>query len=511
MKVIRSLSGRKQRLLVTIVCGCAFSLFGYDQALFGGVASGDAFVKQFDHPSPSLTGQIAALYDIGCLVGSLVSIIFCQRFGHRKLILGGSAITILGAIIQTASMNVGMLIGGRIIAGIGNGMNTATVPVYHAETSLSASRGRAVIGELFVNNVGWLVAQFLTLGFSFINSGIQWRIPTAFQIVFLVPIFFILPFLPDSPRWLASHERFEEASKVLSHIMEEDPSSPSFASQMQAIQEIVLVEGSAHKSKISELWTGQGRNLFRLLLACSVQLMAQIGGINIFAYFVVIIFQTQLGLSSTLSRALAACAGIGLLVSNLTSITVIEKWGRRRLLLLGSSGQCICFLVSAIVLSTGGTATWAGIVVVVMVYLFFIVFAFAWQSIPFLYPAEILSLKYRARFYGLSNGCNWAINYVIVLITPIGISEIGWRLYVIFAVFNFVNGLVVYFFFVETARSSLEELDLFFIGSDRVSIKPPPFLRLTGTLACSDHAMTTATELDKHTSDIMHLENVPQK
>ncbi|KAL3454977.1 general substrate transporter [Aspergillus heterothallicus] len=465
---IKSLRGRQQRVLITIICGCAFSLFGYDQALFGGVASGDAFLKQFSNPSASLVGQIAALYDIGCLVGSLVSVLFCHRFGHRNMILGGSLITVIGAIIQTASMNVGMLIGGRIIGGIGNGMNTATVPVYHAETSLSTSRGRAVVGELFVNNVGWLMAQFLTLGFSFTSGGVQWRVPTAFQIVFLVPIFFILPSLPDSPRWLASHERFEEASKVLSQVMEEEPSSPSFAAQMQAIQNLVLLEGSARKSKLSDIWTSQGRNFYRLLLACSVQVMAQIGGINIFAYYVVIIFQTQLGLGSTVSRALAACAGIGLLASNLTSLTVIEKWGRRRLLIIGSLGQCICFLISAIVLATGGEgAKWAGIVVVAMVYLFFIVFAFAWQSIPFLYPAEILSLKYRARFYGLSNGFNWAVNYAIVLITPIGIDGIGWRLYAIFAAFNLVNGFIVYFFFVETARSSLEELDLFFLGSDR--------------------------------------------
>ncbi|KAF9883072.1 hypothetical protein FE257_004129 [Aspergillus nanangensis] len=462
----RNLTGRKYRTLVTVVCGCAFSLFGYDQALYGGVASGNAFLKQFNHPNATLTGQIAALYDIGCLIGCL---------------LGGSTITVIGAIIQTASMNVGMLIAGRVVGGIGNGMNTAVVPVYHAETSLSASRGRAVVGELLVNNLGWLTAQFLTLGFSFTVGDVQWRFPTAFQIVFLLPIFFIIPVLPDSPRWLASNQRFDEASTVLSRILDESPLSPSFAAQMQGIREVALLETSARKTKASDLWNDPGRNFFRLCLACSVQLMAQTGGINILAYYIVIIFETQLGLSSTISRALAACAGFGLVLSNLTSSTVIEKWGRRRLLLLGSAGQCMCFLVSGVVLATGGTATWSGIVVVVMVYLFFIVFAFAWQAIPFLYPAEILSLKYRARYYGLANACNWTVNYAIVLVTPIGIENIGWRFYLVFATFNFVNGLIVYFFFVETAGSSLEELDLFFLGSGNESIKEPPFLKLEKT------------------------------
>lgn len=105
----------------------------------------------------------------------------------------GSSIIILGATIQTASVNIGMLIAGRIIGGIGNGMysieslveygrligvqkglNTSVSPVYHAETSRPGSRGRALIGELFVLDVGWLVAQFVTFGFSFAKSGIQW-------------------------------------------------------------------------------------------------------------------------------------------------------------------------------------------------------------------------------------------------------------------------------------------------------------------------------------------------
>lgn len=93
MLFLIQLTGRRYRLVVTIVCGCAFTLFGYDQALYGGVASGDAFLKQFEHPNASLTGQIAALYDIGCLVGSLLSVIICQRLGHRKIIVSLAADT----------------------------------------------------------------------------------------------------------------------------------------------------------------------------------------------------------------------------------------------------------------------------------------------------------------------------------------------------------------------------------------------------------------------------------
>jgi hypothetical protein len=103
---VKQLTGRKYRFLVTIVCGCAFSLFGYDQALYGGVASGDAFVKQFNHPSPSLTGQIAALYDIGCLVGSLFSLTICQKLGYRKIIVGPLLSNLPQQLTDTSYMGV---------------------------------------------------------------------------------------------------------------------------------------------------------------------------------------------------------------------------------------------------------------------------------------------------------------------------------------------------------------------------------------------------------------------
>lgn len=271
----------------------------------------------------------------------------------------------------------------------------------------------------------------------------------------------------------------DEAAAVLAQIMDEDPSSEQFRAQIQEIQEVVRLEHAADKVKLSDLWKGEGRNLFRLCLACSCQLMAQIGGINIIAYYIVIIFESQLGLSSTLSRVLAACAGFGWLFSNVASMFVIESWGRRKLLMIGAAGQCLCFLVSGIAIATGDGTKWAGILTVAMIYLFFIVFAFAWQSIPFFYPSEISSLKYRARFYPLANACNWSVNYVVVLVTPIGLANIGWKFYIIFAAFNLANGILVWFFYVETSNKTLEEIDMMFIGERAMTKKEmPPFLRM---------------------------------
>ncbi len=86
--------GRRLRALLTVVCGCAFSLFGYDQALYGGVASSASFLKQFHNPSPTLTGQTAALYDIGCLLGAISASFVAQRLGYKKTLVGAQTFSL---------------------------------------------------------------------------------------------------------------------------------------------------------------------------------------------------------------------------------------------------------------------------------------------------------------------------------------------------------------------------------------------------------------------------------
>lgn len=96
---IEKIRGRPLRLLVTLVCGCAFSLFGYDQALYGGVVSGKPFVEHFNHPNAELVGQTAAVYDLGCLVGAILAFLVTSRLGHKKTIVSFESRLISGSPI----------------------------------------------------------------------------------------------------------------------------------------------------------------------------------------------------------------------------------------------------------------------------------------------------------------------------------------------------------------------------------------------------------------------------
>lgn len=120
---------------------------------------------------------------------------------------------------------------------------------------------------------------------------------------------------PESPRWLAAKDRHEEAARVLARLNGTETSDEEVQRQFEDIRTVVALERAGEETPFSELWKAPGRNLYRLVIACGAQYMGQIGGCNVFAYYVVIIFE-QLGLGSTLARILAACTGIGWLFSN---------------------------------------------------------------------------------------------------------------------------------------------------------------------------------------------------
>lgn len=114
--------------------------------------------------------------------------------------LVGTTIMSFGAILQIASFSTAQMIVGRIVAGVGNGINTATAPVWQTETSAIKWRGKLVVIELILNIAGFSVSNWVTYGFSFVGGPTSWRFPLAFQFVFIIILYATVPWLPESPR-----------------------------------------------------------------------------------------------------------------------------------------------------------------------------------------------------------------------------------------------------------------------------------------------------------------------
>jgi MFS family permease len=159
---LQDAQGKSLQYGITAACGAGFLLFGYDQGVFGGLLDNEPFLRTFGFPGATIQGQIVATYDIGCIIGTLVSMYAGDKLGRRRCILIGCVILIIGAILQTASYSLAQMIVGRVVAGIGNGMNTIAIPIWQTETARPKDRGKLIVFQLVTNIFGIVITNVST-------------------------------------------------------------------------------------------------------------------------------------------------------------------------------------------------------------------------------------------------------------------------------------------------------------------------------------------------------------
>ncbi|KAF9005150.1 general substrate transporter [Cyathus striatus] len=460
------MTGTQLNIWVTVACTTAMTLFGYDQGVFGGIIVTQNFLETMGSPDPNLQGTIVSLYDIGCFFGAISTFVFGEQLGRKKTFLIGVTIMSIGAILQTCAFSVAQMIVARLITGLGNGINTATAPVWQSETSKPSWRGKLVVFEMIMNIAGFSLSNWMTYGFSFLDGSISWRFPIAFQLVFSVVLFVTVPWLPESPRWLLAHGYEEEGVHVLAALEGGDvtPKDDVIVNERDEILEAVRLEKEHAPSwkDIIRGKTGDTGMMQRLILGAGTQWMQQLVGINVTSYYLPLVLQNSVGLSNNLSRLLAACNSVSYLLFSFTGLILIERAGRRKLMMWGAAGQCVCYILISGLLSqandpTNGPKFGAG--ATAFFFLYYVFFGICWQGVPWLYPTEINSLAMRTKGAAIGTASNWISNYIVVQITPPGIANLGWRFYLIWVVFNAIFVPLVWLVYPETANRHLEDID----------------------------------------------------
>ncbi|KIX94522.1 uncharacterized protein Z520_09908 [Fonsecaea multimorphosa CBS 102226] len=465
--MLNNLRGSALIWAITLSSGSCYLLFGYDQGVLGGLVSQPSFLEAIGNPNASFLGTIVALYNVGCLAGCISAAIWGNKFGRRNTILVGNAIMIVGAIIQTATYGSGQLIAGRLISGLGNGLNTSTIPVYVSETARSHRRGRMVAVQLSIVIFGIVFAYWLDYGtINNLEGEVVWRFPIAFQIVFALITMVTMPFLPETPRWLYSHDRKDEAVTVLARLMDttEDYDQVQFIkNEMEESLELERQQGSITLKGILSDKT-ELKPMRRLLLCFFIQFFQQFSGVNAVVFFVTIILEQNVGLSSSTASLAAGFIQMGLWIGTLPTIFYIDSFGRRPTLLIGSVVQLISLVLFTVGIAKKGD-NYSNLALAMLV-LFQITVGMTWCTVPWIYAPEITPLRLRHIGAAIGPFSEWLCTFIIVQITPTAVEHTGWKIFLLFILLQALSIPWVYFFVPETAKKTLEEIDYIFVKGE---------------------------------------------
>ncbi|TYJ51649.1 hypothetical protein B9479_007769 [Cryptococcus floricola] len=484
------IKGKWLTWMVTFVAGTGFTLFGYDQGVMSGLLTLPSFEAQFPQTAGGFAGSstatlqsfMVAIYELGCMAGALSNIWIGDKLGRRHTIALGGFIMFIGSILQAAAVNYAMMLVARIITGLGNGLLTSTVPAYQSECSKAHRRGQLVLAEGSLITFGIMVSYWVDLGFFYTTGSISWRFPIALQLVFIIVMCaFMYAFrLPESPRWLAAKGKYPEALAVLAALDNTTVDDPAVINIFHGITDAIATE-QAGEFSFKEIFTGgKTQNFRRTMLGVVAQCYQQICGCNLIIYYLTSVL-TGLGLGDEMSRVISGVNGTCFFLTSLVAIAIIERAGRRSLMLWMALAQCITMAVLAGLYDRSQAENKAAQVVsVLMLFLFNTWFSIGFLGITWLYPAEVTPLRIRAPANALSTASNWLFNFMVVMSTGPMFANIGWGTYAFFAA---MNGIIIfpgiYFFFPETKKYSLEDLDIIFAkayveGRDpvKVSLRP---------------------------------------
>ncbi|KUI69084.1 Lactose permease [Cytospora mali] len=420
------------------------------------------------------------MINAGSVLGGLFAGQLCDKWGRRAGILASAVLTFIAVAIQASATKEAAFIVGRILLGVSITINGCAAPSWVME--MAHPKNRALLGGLYM--AIWYLAAVVVAGISLatytIPSTWAWRgiaivrIRTYFDFLNMDPYgqvvpsllaVCILPFTPESPRWLISQERYEEALQLLAVLHANgDQHNTLVQAEFKQICDVLSYE-KQHKKDWMTLIVPKS-NLRRFLIVIVLYIGGEVVGSNIVSFYLGIVFENA-GITSIRKQVVA---NLVLMVLNFFSAVggsvAIEKLGRKAMLLSASVAVTFFLVLMAILSALYGdgsneSASWA---YVAIIFLFLLSYSFAWTPLTFVYPIEVLTYTQRAKGLAVGQMACYAFGFVNQYTTPIAINNIGWRYYAINAAWDAVICIIIWYWFVETKGLALEEVDQIFEG-----------------------------------------------
>ncbi|KAI1437135.1 general substrate transporter [Xylaria sp. CBS 124048] len=479
---------------------CAFAafggiFFGYDTGWMGGVLAMPYFItlytgvpydystrtpigvdpRDFILPSP-LSSLFTSILSLGTFLGALVGGDIADVIGRRPTIIGGCFVFTIGCILEIASTNQEVLfVFGRLIAGGGVGFISTVVILYMSEIAPRKVRGAMVAGYQFCITIGILLANVVVYTTQHRDDTGSYRIPIGVQFLWAIILAVGLFILPESPRFFVKKGRLDEAAKALAYVRGQSEESDYIKDELTEIIanhefEVAHIPQMSYVQSWLACLKGSvmegGSPLRRTLLGAGLQCAQQFTGINFILYFGTQFF-SQLGTISNpfLITLITTLVNV---VSTPVSFIVVEKLGRRAILIWGGAAMAISQFIIAIVGVTAGRLELhndkAVSAMIAFICLNIACFASTWGPTAWVVVGEIFPLPIRSRGVGISTASNWFWNTIIAVITPYLVNtdkaNLGPKVFFLWGSLCILSTLFAYFLVYELKGLSLEQADM---------------------------------------------------
>ncbi len=421
-------------------------LFGYDTGVIAGAI---LFINKDLGLSPFMSGLVVSSLLVGAMIGAAFAGPIADATGRRRLVLVAALTFAAGAVGAALSTSAAMLVLFRVVLGLAVGAASLIVPLYLAEVAPTKIRGAVASLNQLMIVTGILVAYIANSALA--GSG-AWRWMIGLAVVPSVLLFLGMLFMPETPRWLVSKGREQDAREVLSRTRDET----AVEAEMRDIERVESQEEGGF-GELTSSWVRPA-----LLVGMGLAIFQQIVGINTIIYYAPTTL-TNVGFGD--SAAILANAGIGVInvVMTLVAIRYIDRLGRKPLLLIGAAGMAsslaVLALTSLLLPEPSGVGL-VGITTLVCLALFIAAFAVSWGPIVWVMLGEIFPLKVRGSAMAVATVLLWGANFVVSLTFPVLLDAlgIGW-LFLGYALIGLAALLFVRYFVAETKGRSLEEIE----------------------------------------------------
>ncbi|KAF6831463.1 quinate permease [Colletotrichum plurivorum] len=465
-----------------IIASWASCTIGYDSAFIGTTLALPSFVTEFEFASYSpeglalLKSNIVSVYQAGAFFGSLFAYGSSYFLGRKKSLIAFTLVFMLGAGMMLGAnreRGLGLILAGRVLAGIGVGGCSNMTPIYISELSPPAVRGRLV----GIYEMGWQIGGLV--GF-WINYGVdstmapshsQWLIPFAVQLIPSGLLLIGALWIPESPRWLFTKDRKEEAMKALCWMRNLD------ANDKYMIEEVSYIEAELERYR-TEVGAGfwkpfaslKDRKVqWRFFLGGMLFLWQNGSGINAINYYSPTVFKS-IGITGTNTGFLTT--GIFGVVKTIVTFVwllwLIDHLGRRNLLMIGAIGGSLCmwyiggYLALNPPSSTGGGLSSGGISAMVFFYLWTVFYTPSWNGTPWVINSEMFDQNTRSLGQASAAANNWFWNFIISRFTPQMFNAWSYGVYFFFASLMIMSAVFTFFLVPETKSVPLEMMDRLF-------------------------------------------------